>query len=296
MTRIVVGNRDGALALSQARTIVAELTSEWPDINLVQKTIQSGAAGDTAALLGALERNQLSIAVVNLERLPGTLPEGISLVSVTRRLEARSTLLAKGNKEFAALGDGARVGVPGPRGAQFLTAVAPSLQPVTLGATGLDDSLKSLAEGDVAGLVLPASMLIGLERRSLIESLLDAELFPPAAGQGSLGLLTREDDDAAQELAYTLHHRPSFDRIAAERSFASALEETALDQLMQQDGVPAIGALATVTGDGELTLFGAVVAANGSMLQATTSGEASEATDLGRELAEDFKAQLAKLN
>ena len=296
MTRIVVGNRDGALALSQARTIVAELTSEWPDINLVQKTVASGAGGDTAALLGALERNQLSIAVVSLERLPGKLPEGIALASVTRRLEARSTLIAKGVKELGSLPEGARIGVPSARGAQFLKATAPALEAVQLNTGGLDDNLRRLAEGDVAGLVLPASLLIGLDRRSQIETLLEAELFPPAVGQGSLGLLVREDDDAAMELAYTLQHRPSFDRANAERSFATALEESSAAHLMQQDGVPAIGALATVTGDGELTLFGAVVAASGNMLQATTGGDASEAADLGRELAADFKAQLEKIN
>src|SRR5690554_2166572 len=202
MTRIVVGNRDGALALSQARTIVAELSSEWPDINLVHKTIPSGAAGeqgDAQALLGALERNQVSVAVVGLERLPGKLPEGIRLASVTRRLEARSTLLAKGVPDLASLSAGSSVGVPGMRAALFLKAIAPQLEAVILG-DGLDENLRRLAEGEVAGLVLPASMLIGLERRNLIGGLLDAELFPPAIGQGSLGLLVREDDDSSMEL------------------------------------------------------------------------------------------------
>lgn len=293
MTRIVVGNRDGALALSQARSIVADLTSEWPDLNLVQKTVPTGTDGDTAALLSALTRNQLSIAVVNMERLPGELPEGLTLAAVTRRLEARSTLLGKGYRDISDLPAGARVGVPGVRDMLFLKAIAPEVEAVQFEG-GLDDNLKRLAQGDVQGLLMPASILIGLDRRHVIEELLDAELFPPAGGQGSLGLVTREDDDASSELAYTMQHRPSLDRVKAERTFAVALQNGD-SRVMQQDGVYAISALATVTSDGELTLFGAVVADNGTMLQATTSGEASEAADLGRELAEDFKAQLASL-
>src|SRR5690625_3820973 len=95
MTRIVVGNRDGALALSQARSVVAELTDEWPDINFVQRTVPAGADGDTAALLTALERNQLSIAMVSMERLPLMLPEEVTLVSVSRRFEAKSTQIGR---------------------------------------------------------------------------------------------------------------------------------------------------------------------------------------------------------
>ncbi len=292
MTRIVVGNRDGALALSQARAVVAELSGEWPDVNLVQKTVPSGAAGDTAALLDALSRNQLSIAIVSMERLPGTLPEGVRLVAVSRRLEARSQLLGKGAESFSDLAEGARLGVTGTRDSLFIRALAPQLESVILRG-GLDDNLRRMAEGDVNGIVVPASVLMGLDRRNLIDDLLEVETFPPAAGQGSLGLIVREDDDAAAELAYTLQHRPSFDRVVAERSFAQALAGT--DGILSEDGVQAIGALATVSSDGELSLFGAVVAASGTMLQATTSGEASEAEDLGRELAEDFKAQLAHL-
>jgi len=294
MTRIVVGNRDGALALSQARSVVAELTGEWPDINLVQKTIPAGSDGDTAALLGALERNQLSIAMLSMERLPGSLPEGLTLVSVTRRLEARSTLLGKGLNSLADIPEGARIGVPSVRDALFLEAAVPGVETVQL-ELNLDTSLKRLAEGDLRGLVLPASLLIGLERRSLIEELLEAEMFPPACGQGSLGLVVREDDDAAIELAYTLQHRPSFDRVTAEGSFQSALLEGGTDGIRSRDGAAAVGALANVTGDGELTLFGAVITESGNLIQATSSGEAAEAADIGRELAADFRDQLAQL-
>ena len=131
MTRIVVGNRDGALALSQARSVVAELTDEWPDINFVQRTVPAGADGDTAALLTALERNQLSIAMVS------------------RRFEAKSTLLGKGRLRLADLKEGDRIGVPGPRDALFLTAVAPGIEAVVLQEQSLDNHLRLIAEDEL---------------------------------------------------------------------------------------------------------------------------------------------------
>src|SRR5690625_690262 len=294
MTRIVVGNRDGALALSHARSIVAALSNEWPDINIMQKTVAAPAEEGTAALFGALERTQLSIAIVSMEHLPDTLPGGLELMSVTRRVEARSTLIHKDGETLDTLPEGARVGVPTARDALFLEAVAPGSEAVLL-SDDLDESLRRFAEDDLAALLLPAATLLGLDRRNLIEELIEQELFPPASGQGSIGLVVREDDDMAAEIAYTLHHRPSFDRALAERAFVKELHEKAADGLRSRDGEPAIGALATVTDDGELTLFGSMIAASGNILQAVTSGEAAEAADLGRELAADFTLQLQNL-
>jgi hydroxymethylbilane synthase len=268
---------------------MSELGSEWPDINLVQRTIRGdSAASGHSALLDALLNNRVNIAVVSLEGLPTTLPDGLVLAAVTRRLEPRSTRLARGVRELDQLPAGALVGVPAERDAAFIRAAAAPLEPVVL-TGGVDQNLKRLATGELAALVLPASALIELDRRSTIAALLEPEVFPPVVGQGSLGLLVRADDDLSNELAYTLQHRPSFDRVAAERAFQSALDEGA------PGGKPLpVGALATVTGDGELTLFGAVVTPEGLVMQATTTGEAAEAADLGRELGQDYLQQLLK--
>jgi hydroxymethylbilane synthase len=268
---------------------MTELSAEWPDINLVQRTLRADDSGDGhAVVLEALANNRVNLAVVSLDRLPATLPDGVVLAAVTRRLEPRSTLLARGVKELHELPAAALVGVLSERDAAFLRAAVSQLE-TTLLTGGVDQNLKRLATGELAALVLPASSLIELDRRSVVATLLDPEVFPPVVGQGSLGLLVRADDDLSNELAYTLQHRPSFDRVTAERSFQAALDEGSTAKPLP------VGALATVTGDGELTLFGAVVTKSGTVMQATTGGEAAEAADLGRELGQDFLQQLAKL-
>jgi len=125
-----------------------------------------------------------------------------------------------------------------------------------------------------------------------VDVLLEPAAFAPAPGQGALGFLVRADDDLAFEVAYSLQHRPSFDRVRAELSFARAV--THGDGGAGGCEACAVGAMATVTDDGELTLFGAVVK-DGTTLQASVSGEAKEAEDLGRELAADMHKQLAAL-
>lgn len=300
MARIVLGNRDGALALRQAREVLEQLTDEWPDVNFALRTIKNGdAVGpvENAAdpLLEALGRNDLGVAVVQLETLAIALPEGVTLAAVSRRPEPRSALVTKGARTLEELARGSRVGVHGERDAAFFGGQHGDLVVVEVSGQ-LDADLKLLAAGDIDALLVSAAKLTALDQRSRRDILLEPEAFAPAPGQAALGFLVRADDDLAFEVAYSLQHRPSFDRVRAERSFARALRHGDGDAGACSDCH--VGALANVTGDGELTLFGAVVkagAAGSTTLQASVSGEAKEAEELGRELAADVRTQLDAL-
>ncbi len=280
MPRIVLGNRGGVLALPQARGVLAELSEGWPDVNIIQKTVQ----GDNGAtnLLNALSTGRINIALQSLEGLPPTLPEGLMLAAVTRRLEPRAALVNRAGEDLASLAAGSVVGVRTQRDRAFLLANRKDIEVKTVSGD-VDVTLSLLATGEVNALVMPSAHLLQLERRERINVLLEPAVFTPAAGQGSLGLVVNEDDDLATDLAYTLQHRPSFDRARAERSFARALGSAS----------HALGALATVTSEGDLNLFGAVTDMAGDLvIQAEISGEASEAEELGRELAQDVSDQL----
>lgn len=290
MSRIVLGNRGSVLALSQARAVLSELVAEWPDVNITLRTIQSPHRSQaeqvhgTQELLEALQQGKINIALQALEHLPAELPAGLELAAVTKRLEPRYALVAKSSKSLAGLPEAARVGVQTARDSAFLRASRKDLLPVRISDGNIDDDLNLLAAGDLDAIVLPAACLIQLDRRQHIAELLEPDVFAPAVGQGCLALVVRDDDHLAADLAYTLQHRPSFDRITAERSFARSL-------VGQDDR--AVGALAAVTSDGEMTLFGALVSSNGNLvLHAETSGDASEAGDIGRELAQDVLEQL----
>lgn len=281
MARMIVGSRGQPLAVAQVRPLLAELASEWPNVTFVQRSVAAQGEGD--GLLAALERGQVQIALLDLAQLPLTLPEGLELAAVTRRLEPRCSLIAKGQRRLSELEAGGRVGVGSARDAAFLRSAKPDLAPTVL-SDPIEDGLALLVAGEIAALVVPAAHLQQLGRHQPGEVLLEAELLPPAAGQGSLGLIVRADDDLANELAYTLQHRPSFARVEAERSFALALGA---------QPEYAVGALATLGPDGELSLFGALAHRRSPLaIQAEIAGEAGEAAALGRELAQDVLEQL----
>ena len=295
MARIVLGNRDGALALRQARDVLEQLTDEWPDVNFALRTIkdvESKASGGDDPLLQALLKGDIGVAVAQLETLPLTLPEEVTLAAVSRRLDPRTALVTKGSRALTELPKGARIGVLTPRDAAYLAGQHLAVEAVEVSGT-LEATLKLLTSGELDGLLIPAATLIALDHRNRLDTVLEPEVFAPTPGQGALGLLVRADDDLAFEVAYSLQHRPSFDRVRAERSFASALRQGPADgDDICRECV--VGALANVTDDGELTLLGTVLRGE-TTLQASVSGEAKEADELGRELAQDVRSQLTAL-
>lgn len=292
MPRIVVGNCGGTVALAQVRSVLAELNETWPDISIVQRTVQStvqsqgqARAHPATELLDALSANRVNIAVQRLDTLPVRLPEGLVLVAVARRLEARTALISSYGS-LRALPERARVGVVSARDEAFLRYLRPDLSAQRLDAA-TEDLLVQVLHGDLDAALAAAADLISGGWRERIGALLEPQLLPPPAGQGALGFVVRDDDDLAGELAYTLRHRPSFDRARAERAFVAAVTDAAPPET-------AVGAFATISGDGALSLLGAVAGAGGDLsIQAEVAGEASEAEELGRELAQDVLAQLS---
>lgn len=279
MARIVLGNREGLLAIRHGRSVLEFLTDEWPDLQLRLRTVQKTSGQESGPLLQALASGEVGIAVAQLECLPPALPEGIRLAAVPRRGEPRSALAAKGKGDLRALPAAARIAVTSERDGAFLTGINPGFQ-VEVDASAPDALLARVGTGFDAA-VLPAATLITLDLRSAIDVVLEETVFAPAPGQGAVGLLVREDDDLAFETAYSLQHRPSFDRVRAELAFAAELPDMH------------VGSVAWVTEDGELTLFGSV-ARGGTVLQAYVTGEAREGAELGRELAKDVREQLAR--
>lgn len=286
--KIVLGNRSGTLALTQARGVLAELSEGWPDINVSQRTLRGRPHG-AHELLEALTAGRIDVALQGLETLPTALPGGLTLAAVTKRLEPRAALVTRGAKTLGALPKGAKVGVQNARDRAFTFAARRELTVETY--TGeLDELLTLLGASELEALVVPSATLMQLGRRERIATLLEPQVFTPAPGQSTLALVVRKGDDLAADLAYSLQHRPSFDRVRAERAFAHQFSHHA------PSAPHHIGAFASVSADGELNLLGAVASPDGELvIQAEVAGDAGEAEELGRELAQDVSAQLKQL-
>jgi hydroxymethylbilane synthase len=290
MRSIVVGTRGSSLALAQTRWVIARLKEEWIETEFKLQTIPDAnkPASKLKALEDALIAKRIDIAVHTLKDLALQPPETLEIASIPKRLEARDALVGRaGCKNLASLAAGARLGVNGAHRLAFLRSYRSELELVEL-AGDVEARLEALGSGQVDAFLLAANDLLRLEFRNRIDELVSPDLILPAPGQGAIALIARNDDDIAIEVAYSIHHHASDDRITAERAFL----EGVLPKGAMFMGAHAIGALANITDDGVLTLEGAIAAPDGSkVIRATIEGEAEEAEDLGFELAEDVLAQ-----
>ncbi len=285
MRVIVIGARASLLAQAQTRWVVERLKENWPETEFKIRTIQAKHASEQSAaeaLREALSQRQIDIAVYSLKYLPTQEVPGIHLVAVPKRVEPREALVGRSSKRLEDLPKGAMVGVNSLRRKAQLLAYRPDLNPCPLEGD-VDDRLSAIGTGEFDAVIMGAASLLRLDLRNRIDQLIDPEVMLPAPGQGALGLEVRRGDDWAEELAYSLNHRPSFVRVTAERAFLRALDAG--------DECPA-AALATLQDDDTLVLQGLVSSPDGrELIRAEIEGDAEEAAELGLELAQDLLAE-----
>lgn len=217
-----VGTRASALALAQAGTVAALL---GPDAELVPVTTsgdRNRQATDKERWVKELElallAGEIDLAVHSAKDVPSALPDGLRLVGAPPRADPFDALV--GALSVGALDAGARVGTASLRRAAQLRALREDLEVVVVHGN-VDTRLRMLADGDLDALVLAAAGLVRLGRTDVIGAIL-SELVP-AAGQGTLALEARTDDERALSAALAITHEPTWLALQAERALVSLL-------------------------------------------------------------------------
>ena len=245
-----IGTRASALALAQAG-MVAELLGE--DTQLVPVTTSGDreraqsdsrpGAQDKARWVSELElallHDDIDVALHSAKDVPSVLPEGLRLVGAPPRGDPYDALVGAGS--LHELGAGARIGTSSLRRAAQLRALREDLDVVAVHGN-VDTRLRRLAESELDALVLAAAGLVRLGRDQEIGGVL-SELVP-AAGQGTLVLEARADDDTARDAARAITDPQTWAALRAERALVARLQASCNTPL---------GAHATI-GDGEIVL------------------------------------------
>jgi hydroxymethylbilane synthase len=245
-----IGSRGSALALAQAEH-VADLLGTAADTEV--EVVPIATSGDRGVLAGdksrwvkeleaALLAGEIDLAVHSAKDVPAELPDGLALVAVPERVDARDALC--GAASLDALPEGARIGTSSLRRAAGLRALRPDLEVVALRGN-VDTRLRKLAEGDCAAIVLAVAGLLRLGRLPEAGCMLDPLVLVPAPGQGTLVLEARADDAVARTMTALVEDPHAAACLAAERSLARALGASCHTPL---------GAWATLDDDGGMTL------------------------------------------
>jgi hydroxymethylbilane synthase len=246
-----------------------------------------------SALREALTRGDVDLIVHSLKDLPTAVYPGLVIGGVPEREDARDVLCTLDGVSLADLPENARVGTGSPRRRAQLLSLRPDLEVVDIRGN-VDTRLRSVARGDLHGVVLAAAGLERLGRLAEASEFFDLELWPTAPGQGALAIEAREGDDITELLS--IEHGQTRTAVRAERAVLATLEA----------GCAApIGAHGTIDGD-VLSLTAVVYDPSGAAeLGCTRSAvltgidDATLAEALGAavaaQLLEDGAAELAPL-
>jgi hydroxymethylbilane synthase len=272
---IRIATRGSKLALAQAGQVAemlggAELVEVGSD----------GGADDKARFVrgveGALLSGEAEIGVHSAKDLPAELTEGLMLAAVPKREDPRDAWVGVGSS-LDQVPQGAKVGTASLRRQAQLLAVRPDLEVSELRGN-VDTRLRKLAEGELDAIVLAVAGLRRLGRADEIAFPIPEDTMTPAAGQGSLVLQIRGEDEEALAAVEGLIDPFALRELTAERTVVALLGATCNSPL---------GVHAKVDVDsGQVGIDAFVGLPDGSeWLRDTIQGDSTEPTLLGAELA-----------
>jgi len=298
---IRIGTRKSQLALVQTNWVQQQLQKLFPDITFEVHSMSTqgdkildvalAKIGDKGLFTKELEvgmlNQEIDFAVHSLKDLPTRLPEGLALATITERENPADALVVHEkhkDKQIDTLPEGAVIGTSSLRRLAQLRHHFPHFTFKDIRGN-LNTRMAKLDAGEYDAIILAVAGLERLGMSDRIHQILPKEISLHAVGQGALGIECRADDSELISLLKGIEHPQTRDRCLAERAFLRELEGGCQ--------VP-IGVNTELDGE-SLTLSGIVASVDGkNLVKDTVTGSASEAEQLGIQLAQLLRQQGAQ--
>jgi hydroxymethylbilane synthase len=239
----------------------------------------------------ALLRNDVDLAVHSSKDMPALLPAGLVIAGVLPREDPLDAIVLPAaspqppntiSELVAKLGEFPTIGTSSVRRIAQLTRLFPGARFMPIRGN-LDTRLRKLDEGQHDAIVLAAAGLRRLGFASRISMTFPADACVPAPGQGIVAIEIRDGDEDTRRAVARIEDVTAAAALAAERAV--------VERLGGGCQTP-IGALATMTADGQLELMGIVVALDGSRaVRAHARGPREDAVTLGVSVGDQLLAE-----
>ncbi len=290
-----IGTRGSPLALAQANTVRARLAAAHgcrPDdiaIHVIKTTgdrildrplSEAGGKGlFTKELEESLLANEIDIAVHSSKDMPTVLPAGLALVAYLEREDVRDVFISRKVASLMDLPAGALVGSASLRRQALVKRLRPDLRVGTFRGN-VHTRLRKLEEGEADATLLALAGLKRLGMEAEATAILPLDAFPPAIGQGAIGIEARLDDARTLDLLAPIAHRDTRIALETERAFLAALDGSCRTP---------IAGLATVDGDA-LRFHGMILRPDGSeVFETARQGAVTDAERLGADAGDELK-------
>jgi hydroxymethylbilane synthase len=293
---IRIGTRGSALALAQAHETRARLMAAHSlaeDAFAIEVISTSGdriqdrplseVGGKglfTKEIEEALSEGRIDLAVHSSKDMPTHLPDGLELSAFLLREDARDAFVGRGVGTLLDLPMGATIGSSSLRRQALLKRLRPDFN-IVMFRGNVPTRLRKVEEGQVEGTILAYAGLKRLGLESAVTELLPLESFPPAPGQGAIGIETRIGDKAMAKLLAPVNHPETAAALACERAFLAVLDGSCRTPIA---GYAKIGGAT-------LEFHGMVLTSDGmTMHELRGGGPAADAAKVGREAGKAIRA------
>ncbi len=228
-----IGTRGSKLAIAQAEKVCRLLKERGIEASTtVIKTsgdIQKDSPLYQMKGYGAFVReiddlllnHEIDVAVHSLKDVPTVRPEGLVTAAVLKRESALDVAVIRNGERLTDLPAGSSIGTSSTRRAALILRHYPGLVPKDIRGN-VDTRLRKLQEGDYDAILLAEAGLIRLGIDMKVERL-DPYNFVPAANQGVIAIVARENSPEAEALK-VLNDETTWLETRVERIIAAGLD------------------------------------------------------------------------
>ena len=295
--KITIGSRSSKLALIYAQTVkdqIIQNTNLKPEDILIKKIntkgdqIQDVRLSDVGGkglfsknIEKELKDRQIDVAVHALKDMPAIETEGLKTDTFLERNDPREILITNDKKKLKELKANAVIGTSSFRREFQIKNIRADINCKIIRGN-VDTRIKKLKENLYDAIVLSYAGVKSLQMNDYISEIFSVEELIPSAGQGTISLQCREDDNEITSILKKINHSKTHQRVTAERNVLKVLEG---------DCETAVGAHAKIDGN-KITLEAELFSLDGSQrFYEKKSSEIIYAETLGKEVGKILKSK-----
>ena len=236
MEKLIIGSRGSKLALKYAeiakKAFLKELDIEIEikkiitdgDLVLDRRTSEIGGKGEFIKNIEKeLINKNIDVAVHSLKDVPSFKTKGLRIECFLKRNDPQEVLINKEKLTLDKIKKNSVIGTSSLRREFQLKHLRPDLN-FKLIRGNIDTRIKKLDEDQYDSIILAKAGLLSLSMENRISEVFECKKIIPPAGQGTIVIQSREDDDKLNSILSKINHFETSIEAKVERKILNVLE------------------------------------------------------------------------
>ena len=236
MEKLIIGSRGSKLALKYAEIAKKAFLKEFDieveikkiitdgDLVLDRRTSEIGGKGEFIKNIEKeLINKNIDVAVHSLKDVPSFKTKGLRIECFLKRNDPQEVLINKEKLTLDKIKKNSVIGTSSLRREFQLKHLRPDLN-FKLIRGNIDTRIKKLDEDQYDSIILAKAGLLSLSIENRISEVFECEKIVPPAGQGTIVIQSREDDDKLNNILSKINHFETSIEAKIERKILSVLE------------------------------------------------------------------------